>query len=362
MKQEEFEGKVKTARARVDELSERLALGPEGAVPEVFEELRNALEELQVAEEELRAQNEELVTSRAALEEERRRYQELFDFAPDGYLVTDPAGIIREANQALAAMLGRPASRLVGKPLALFVAQADRQALHTQLGRLRRAERIADWEARLLPRRGEPLPASATLAGVRDAQGALVGVRWLVRDITERKRAEGALRQAYDELEEARGRIEELARREQKRADWLAAILDQLPAGVVIVSADGRIVLVNRAVERLWGLRAEKVRNLTGYGESWWVEGPEAGPWRGRTSPFSRPCGARRRPPRKRPSWARMAAGCPSSAPPCPWPRAGGLPGRWSSSGTSASRRRRSAGWRRPPGSRTSSCPWPPTS
>ena len=37
------------------------------------------------------------------MEQERHRYQELFDAAPDAYLTTDPAGIVREANLAAAA-------------------------------------------------------------------------------------------------------------------------------------------------------------------------------------------------------------------------------------------------------------------
>src|SRR5688572_18373607 len=63
---------------------------PEQDVPEEpFEEIHSALEELLVADEELRQQNEALAAAREALEAERQRYQELFEFAPDGYLVTD---------------------------------------------------------------------------------------------------------------------------------------------------------------------------------------------------------------------------------------------------------------------------------
>src|SRR5262245_24639501 len=75
-----------------------------------------ALEELHVVLEELHLQNKELAAAREAVEEERRRYQELFDCAPDGYLVTDRNGIIREANHAAARLLNVPQPALVGKP------------------------------------------------------------------------------------------------------------------------------------------------------------------------------------------------------------------------------------------------------
>src|SRR5947208_3346335 len=78
----------------------------EALLPVAVQELQHALEELQVAQEELLQQNEELALSRQAVEAECQRYQELFDFAPDGYLVTDAEGTIQEANHAAAANQG----------------------------------------------------------------------------------------------------------------------------------------------------------------------------------------------------------------------------------------------------------------
>ncbi|HEY9781565.1 MAG TPA: PAS domain-containing protein, partial [Leptolyngbyaceae cyanobacterium] len=70
-----------------------------------LEELKVALEELHVASEEMKQQNEELKIARTIAEIERQRYHELFELAPDGYIVTDDAGIIREANRAAANLL-----------------------------------------------------------------------------------------------------------------------------------------------------------------------------------------------------------------------------------------------------------------
>src|ERR1044072_362354 len=70
------------------------------SLQETIDELRTTLEEHQVAEENLREQNDLLFQAQAQIEVERQRYQDLFNFAPDGYLVTSKDGIIKEANVA----------------------------------------------------------------------------------------------------------------------------------------------------------------------------------------------------------------------------------------------------------------------
>src|SRR5207249_10126042 len=104
------------------ELQLRRADGaPPPDVDEVLEELSVALHELQVGSEELREQNERLLHAESRLSEERRRYQELFEFGPDGYLVTTATAVIREANRMAAALLGVTTATLFSKPLSVFV-------------------------------------------------------------------------------------------------------------------------------------------------------------------------------------------------------------------------------------------------
>ena len=135
-----------------------------------------------------------MAAARLVAEAERQRYQELFDFAPDGYVVTDATGTIQEANRAIATLLAVPQDFLVGKPLVVFVAEKDRKAFHIQLTRLTESQRLEDWEVYLQPREGKPFPAAITTSIIRNPEDKLVGLRWLIRDITERKEAEEALK------------------------------------------------------------------------------------------------------------------------------------------------------------------------
>lgn len=162
---------------------------------ESLEQLRIALEELYVAEEELRHQNEQLMAARQAAEAERQRYQELFEFAPDGYLVSDIHGTIREANRAAALLLNIAQKHLVGKPLASFVPDDYRRGFRSMLNQLHVVNRVQEWEMRLCGREDTPFDAALTVETVRDKEGNAIALRWLLRDITARKRAEEQMHQ-----------------------------------------------------------------------------------------------------------------------------------------------------------------------
>jgi PAS domain S-box-containing protein len=153
--------------------------------------LHHSLGNLQSVEEQLRRQNEELTAAHRALEKERSSYQALFDFAPDGYLVTGFEGAIREANTAAAALLNTPKELLPGQSLSEFVVPADRDEFRERLHALHAGsiERVEDWQASLRPRNMTPIPAALTVVAERSVPAA-AGLRWLIRDVTERKRLE----------------------------------------------------------------------------------------------------------------------------------------------------------------------------
>ena len=70
----------------------------EDGAAQAQDELEAGLQEIEALWEELRTRSDELAG-------ERQRYAEFFEYAPDAYLVTDPQGIVREANRAAAGEL-----------------------------------------------------------------------------------------------------------------------------------------------------------------------------------------------------------------------------------------------------------------
>jgi PAS domain S-box-containing protein len=162
-------------------------------------ELSVAFEELQVAEEELNVQTEELATSRELLDAERERYRSLFETAPIVYLVTDPNGIIRDANRAASGFLGVAAEILPGKPLSVFLDPAQRRAFRDRLSRFAGEDLGAPLHLRLRPRDGRKRHVSATVGAVRGG-GVLTELRWLLVDETTRRRRERRAKSRADEL------------------------------------------------------------------------------------------------------------------------------------------------------------------
>ncbi|MEA5623131.1 EAL domain-containing protein [Nostoc sp. UHCC 0251] len=163
----------------------------EEILTEAFEKLHTAMEELLIA-------SEELEVTRAAVQKERQRYQDLFEFAPDGYLVTNVVGTIQEANHAASTLLGVHQKYLVGKPLIIFIAQQDRQSFSLQMNNF---QELLNWEINLQPRKGKPFPATIRASAVYDFQGKQVGWRWLLCNISKHKQSEEMLHKAYGELE-----------------------------------------------------------------------------------------------------------------------------------------------------------------
>lgn len=167
-------------------------------------ESRRLVHELQVHQVELELQNQELRQSRAALEEARDQYRDLYDRAPIGYLTLDEKGLIRQANLTAARMLSSDRSRLQGQSLYSFVEQEQRGALLRRLKGVAETSTELSLEVEIVMSDGGRLPAQlaiATLHGGSEATPAR-GFRAVIVDISRLKAAENQLQKANERLED----------------------------------------------------------------------------------------------------------------------------------------------------------------
>ncbi len=151
--------------------------------------------ELQVHQIELTLQNDELRRSNAELESARRKYQELYDLAPVGYVSLDLGGHILELNAAASRQLGVVRSQLLGRRFLLFMHESSRADFAALLERLGR-QSGGRLELTLL-RQGS-LPFSAQLDALLSASGE---VRLSLTDVTTLKESQQALEAVNQTLE-----------------------------------------------------------------------------------------------------------------------------------------------------------------
>jgi len=224
---EDSVSEIESARTRAEELRSAAGesrLRDDVLLMDAIEQLQTTVEELRVAQEELRQQNEELLASRSELEFQQQRYRDLFEFAPDGYLITDKDGKIQEANVAATRLLGLDQRFLLNKPLVSFIAETDRHTLRNTLNSLSQsvAGRVEELGIQISPRIGKPYDAELRIGVSRDDKGKTTRLRWLVRDITDRKRVEEQIRALNVELEErVRRRTAELERANAQKDELL---------------------------------------------------------------------------------------------------------------------------------------------
>jgi diguanylate cyclase (GGDEF)-like protein/PAS domain S-box-containing protein len=117
----------------------------------------------------------------------------VLDKIMDGVLVLDKNGRIRDANPAMLRMIGCPASQVVGQPVT--------QLLDGQLDLVQRYRDVPKAQTQIVIYAGERLSYfEMHITALYDRRNEFNGQVLLVRDITERKQAEDAIRQAHEHL------------------------------------------------------------------------------------------------------------------------------------------------------------------
>jgi two-component system cell cycle sensor histidine kinase PleC len=188
---------------KVSELRKRA----EDALEEKTEELqdlstkdaRSLIHELQVHQIELEMQNEELRRAQKELEESHDRYSDLYDFAPVGYFSFDKNGLIIEVNLTGAKKLGVERNFLIKKPFSLFISPGSKDVFYLHLRQVFSTGVRQTCELKLVDKKGVEFDVQLESLSVHD--GNLGHCRTAISDITERKKAEDAIRNvlAYTE-------------------------------------------------------------------------------------------------------------------------------------------------------------------
>jgi PAS domain S-box-containing protein len=148
-------------------------------------------------------------TERRRAEEAQARLAAIVESSQDAIVSKTLDGIIRTWNASAERLFGYTAEEAVGRPITLIIPRDRLGEEQEILARLSRGERIEHFDTVRVAKDGRRLQISLSISPIRDAEGRVIGASKIARDITERKRAEEALREAVEALREADRRKDE---------------------------------------------------------------------------------------------------------------------------------------------------------
>ena len=180
----------------------------------------------------------------AAMREREEQMRLVIETAHDGFIAMDGEGTITDWNSAAEAVFGWSRAEAVGRPLReTIIPERYREAHQRAVARfLSSGEPMAMGrrEVQGLHRDGHELPIELSVWPVR--LGRTVQFNAFVHDVSERRRAEAAVRESKERFQ---------------------AAFDNAPIGMVLVDLGGRILQANRAYREMLGYTEDALRALT---------------------------------------------------------------------------------------------------
>jgi two-component system sensor kinase FixL len=188
--------------------------------------------------------NSDAAPTRGPADETSAWLAAIADSTDDAIVGKNLEGIVISWNRAAEQMFGYPATEIIGQSISRII-PPDRLAEEgSVLERVRRGEKLVHFETTRRRKDGRIIPVSLTISPIRGADGRIIGVSKIARDLSEVARVD-----------------HELHRREA----LLRSILETVPDALVVIDEGGLIQSFSTAAERLFGFRPDEAvgRNVS---------------------------------------------------------------------------------------------------
>lgn len=210
-----------------------------GAHDELEQRVSQRTAELAVANEQLRREIEE----RRQAEEELALFKRFAEASGQGFGMSDLEGIVRYLNPTMARMMGEESPEAVlGTPVISHFPEDARKTIEEENFPTTMEGGNSIGEIPFLTKQGELIPAIHHTLLIRDHEGRPFRLAVVSTDISERKRAEAALR----------------ASEERFRSYFQQALI-----GMAVVSMDGHWMEVNERLSEILGYSREELVHMT---------------------------------------------------------------------------------------------------
>ncbi|MFC8513256.1 PAS domain S-box protein [Streptomyces sp. NPDC057257] len=139
------------------------------------------------------------VSDRKAAEARINELAALVESSQDAILAKTLDGYITYWNAAAQNLYGYTAEEVIGRHVSLLAPPDRRGEINALLERLRHGEKVEHFETLRVTNTAGMLDVDVTLWPTRDTEGTVVGACAIVRDISDRKRAEAELTALYEQ-------------------------------------------------------------------------------------------------------------------------------------------------------------------
>jgi PAS domain S-box-containing protein len=176
------------------------------------------------------------ITERKQAEQSLAHLAAIVASSSDAILSKTLNSIVTSWNASAERMFGYTAEEMIGQSILKLIPPERQQEEEHILARLKAGEAIEHYETVRMTKEGRRIDVALTISPVKDRAGKTIGASKIVRDITERKRAEAMLRD---------------------HARQLALITDTAPVYIAHLDVECRFRFVNNAYAARFGMRPQ---------------------------------------------------------------------------------------------------------
>ncbi len=179
-----------------------------------------------------------------ALKASEKLYRSVIENINDSFYRTDAQGNLIMISPSAKKLLGYDS---VEEMIGLNIAEAfyfNPEDRNIFLSAIKNQGIVIDYEIILKRRDGTPVTVATSSHQYFDEDGNVLGIEGVLRDFTERKQAEEALRESKQQL---------------------SYIIDFLPDATFVIDKEGRIIAWNRAMEEMTGIKASDMLGKSDY-------------------------------------------------------------------------------------------------
>jgi len=197
------------------------------------------INELEVQQSELEAQNEDLMQAKSETDNLLNKYQELYDFAPVGYVTLDEQGNIIDANLTLTGLLGIERIKLINTHFDHFIPSDTRPAFYNFFKNVIKTDMCQKCQMRLIKK--DDIVFYALLEGIAVMDKKYPEVKHIMLSITD--------------ITDCKSIEENLL----KEKDFSNILIESLPGIFCLFDIDGKILRWNKYGENVIGYTADEI-------------------------------------------------------------------------------------------------------